>query len=72
VQGFALDTGAYIVVELQSVEAGSLASLSPEEAAGLGNFIRQQVGALDLVGFLTSLESRAEISGRELVLPSEF
>ena len=72
VQGFNLDTGAYIVVELQSVEAGSLESLTPEEANGLGNFIRQQFGALDFVGFLTSLENRAEISGRDLVLPAEF
>lgn len=72
VEAFDVGNSAHVVVELQSVEPGSLANLEEDEAAGLDNFMRQQVGALDFAGFLTNLEENAEITGLELVTPSEF
>lgn len=72
VEAFDIGNSAHVVVELQAVEAGSLANLDEDERVGLDNFMRQQAGALDFAGFLISLEERAEISGLDLVMPSEF
>lgn len=66
VKGFTLDTGEYVVVELQSVTDGTLEDMEEGEEASLRNFISQQTSALDFAGFMTSLENKAEITGRDL------
>lgn len=64
VTGFQLNSGGYAVIELQDVIDGTMEDLEEGEAGNMRNFISQQGAAVDFTGFMTSLENRAEISGR--------
>ena len=70
--GRQLFNGEYAVVELQSVQDGTVEDFEEGEAANLANFISQQFSANDFAGFLLGLEARAEIEGRENSLEPEF
>src|SRR5690606_34088254 len=72
VAAFDIGDAAHVVVELRSVESGSLANLEEDEATGLVSFLRQQAGALDFTGFLVNLQDRATIKGLDLVTPTGF
>jgi peptidyl-prolyl cis-trans isomerase D len=68
VAGYALRSGDYAVIELQSVADGSAADFKDGEEANMRNFVSQQMGANDIAGFIKSLEARAEIEGRDTQL----
>ena len=70
--GRQLFNGEYAVVELQSVQDGTVEDFEEGEAANLANFISQQFSANDFAGFLLGLEARAEIEGRESSLEPKF
>jgi peptidyl-prolyl cis-trans isomerase D len=70
--GRQLFSGNYIVVELQSVQDGTVADFEEGEELNLGNFISQQHASNDFAGFLMGLEARAEIEGRESSLNPEL
>ncbi len=72
VKGLTLDTGEYVVVELQSVVDGTMEDMEEGEEASLRNFISQQSSALDFAGFMTSLENKAQITGRDEPAAEEF
>lgn len=72
VQGHTLSDGSYIVIELQNVTDGTPADFRENEEGNLRNFITQQMATLDFAGFMGSLEARAEIVGRNAVLPEVF
>jgi len=65
VKGVQLTNGDYVVFQLQSVTEGTTADFREGEAESLRNFISQQTAANDFVGFMLSLEARADIKGRE-------
>ena len=69
VQGHALNDGSYIVIELQNVTDGTEADFRENEEGNMRNFVSQQMGANDFAGFMGNLEARADIEGREAVLP---
>ena len=69
IQGHALNDGSYIVVELQDVTDGTEADFLENEEQNMRNFVSQQWAANDFAGFMGNLEARAEIEGREAVLP---
>jgi peptidyl-prolyl cis-trans isomerase D len=69
--GRQLSSGNFIVVELHSVQDGTVADFEEGEEASLGNFISQQHSSNDFAGFMMGLEARAEIEGRESSLNPE-
>jgi peptidyl-prolyl cis-trans isomerase D len=72
IKGFAVPTGQYVVMELQEVIDGNHEELSIEQAEALRAFVSQQSAALDFTGLIFSLENRAEILGRDVVVPQDF
>lgn len=69
VQGHTLSDGSYIVVELQNVTDGTAADFRENEEGNLRNFVSQQMAVNDFSGFMGSLEARADIEGRDALLP---
>lgn len=69
VQGHTLSDGSYIVVELQNVTDGTAADFRENEEGNLRNFVSQQMAVSDFSGFMGSLEARADIEGRDALLP---
>lgn len=65
ISGFSLGSGDYVVIELQSVVDGTPADFREGEEQNMRNFLSQQAGANDISGYITSLEARADIEGRE-------
>lgn len=65
ISGLQLADGSYLMVELQSVVAGSAADFNTGEAQNMRNFLSQQASANDFSGFMESLESNASIQGRD-------
>lgn len=65
ISGLQLADGSYLLVELQSVVAGSAADFNTGEAQNMRNFLSQQASANDFSGFMESLESNASIQGRD-------
>ena len=65
ISGLQLADGSYLVIELQSVVAGSAADFNTGEAQNMRNFLSQQASANDFSGFMESLESNASIQGRD-------
>ncbi|MDY6982324.1 MAG: SurA N-terminal domain-containing protein [Pseudomonadota bacterium] len=72
VQGHTLNDGSYIVVELQNVTDGTAADFRENEEGNLRNFISQQMAVNDFAGFMGNLEARADIEGRNALLPETF
>lgn len=72
VQGHTLSDGSYLIVELQDVTDGTPADFRENEEGNLRNFVAQHMAVSDFTGFMDSLEARAEIVGREDVLPEQF
>ncbi len=70
IAGFTLNDGSYIVIELQSVADGTEADFQENEQENMRNFVSQQMAANDLAGFMGNLEARAEIEGRDAVVPA--
>jgi len=68
IAGFPMESGDYVIVELQSVTEGTAADLREGEAQNMRSFISQQAGANDFTAFATHLEERADIEGRETQL----
>lgn len=68
IAGFSLSNGDYVVIELQTVTDGTTADFRDGEEQNMRNFLSQQSGATDISGYIRSLEARAEIEGREIVL----
>ena len=60
--GFQLSTGEYVVVELQSVNEGSLEDLEQEEQASLQTFLTQQYSNAEFEALILGLQNRADIS----------
>jgi peptidyl-prolyl cis-trans isomerase D len=71
VQGHTLSDGSYIVVELQNVTDGTPADFRDNEESNLRNFVSQQMAVNDFAGFMGSLEARADIDGRNALLPED-
>jgi peptidyl-prolyl cis-trans isomerase D len=69
IAGHTLSDGSYIVVELQNVTDGSAADFRENEEQNMRNFVSQQMASNDFAGFMGNLEARAEIEGREAVVP---
>ncbi|HEY0960842.1 MAG TPA: peptidylprolyl isomerase, partial [Pseudomonadales bacterium] len=69
VQGHTLNDGSYIVVELQDVTDGTAADFRENEEGNLRNFVSQQMAVNDFAGFMGNLEARADIEGRDALLP---
>ncbi|MGV3592493.1 MAG: SurA N-terminal domain-containing protein [Gammaproteobacteria bacterium] len=69
VQGHTLSDGSYIVVELQNVTDGTAADFRENEEGNLRNFVSQQMAVNDFAGFMGNLEARADIEGRDALLP---
>lgn len=64
VAGYSLANGDYAVIELQEVTDGTTADFLDNEEQSLRSFLTQQTAGGDLTGFMTGLEARAEITGR--------
>jgi len=65
IAGYTLANGDYVVIELQTVADGTEADLLENEGQNMRNFVSQQGAANDFTSFITGLEARAEIEGRE-------
>jgi len=64
VAGYTLANGDYVVIELQAVADGTETDLQENEGQNIRNFVSQQGAASDFTSFITGLEARAEIEGR--------
>jgi peptidyl-prolyl cis-trans isomerase D len=70
IAGYTLNDGSYIVIELQNVTDGTEADFQENEQENMRNFVSQQMAANDFAGFMGNLEARADIEGREAVVPA--
>ncbi len=61
IDGLLLNTGEYVVIELQGVNEGSLEDFDETELNSLESFIAQQSANADFEALLIGLENRAEI-----------
>jgi len=62
VEGFQLASGAYVVVELQRVNPGTLEDFEEAELASLTNFLEQQQADSELGAMIIGLQNRADIT----------
>jgi len=61
VEGYELSTGEYVVVDLQSVNSGSVEDLEDAELQSLKTFIAQQSTNADFGALILGMQNRAEI-----------
>jgi len=61
VEGYELSTGEYVVVDLQSVNSGSVEDLEDDELQSLKTFIAQQSTNADFGALILGMQNRAEI-----------
>jgi peptidyl-prolyl cis-trans isomerase D len=61
VEGFELSTGEYVVVDLQSVNSGSVEDLEDAELESLKTFIAQQSTNSDFGALILGMQNRSEI-----------
>jgi peptidyl-prolyl cis-trans isomerase D len=61
VEGFQLASGAYVVVELQQVNPGTIEDFEEAELASLKNFLEQQQADSELSALIIGLQNRADI-----------
>ncbi len=61
IDGLLLNTGEYVVIELQGVNEGSLEDFDETELSSLESFIAQQSANADFEALITGMENRAEI-----------
>jgi len=62
VDGFQLSNGAYVVVELQDAEQGTMEDFDEAQLESLKSFLSQYYANAGLEALLTGLESRADIT----------
>jgi peptidyl-prolyl cis-trans isomerase D len=61
VEGFQLASGAFVVVELQKVNPGTIEDFEEAELASLTNFLEQQQADSELGAMIIGLQNRADI-----------
>jgi len=61
IDGLMLNSGEYVVIELQSVKDGSLEDFDETELNSLESFIAQQSANADFEALITGLQNRADI-----------
>lgn len=65
IAGYQLANGEYVVIELQNVTDGTDADALEGEVQNMRSFLSQQAAANDFAAFMTGIEARAEITGRD-------